>query len=112
MVQAIFISVLTILPSLAGVGMSSLKSSASHQPFQVFYYPALLAINNALKAAGGKPKECVLDDYSKGGNGKAAPEYIITLILKNTSHLSISLYIFHFIPKNLSIYKMINVFLS
>lgn len=37
------------------------------------------AINNALKAAGGKPKECVLDDYSKGGNGKAAPEYIITL---------------------------------
>ncbi len=37
------------------------------------------AINNALKAAGGKPKECVLDDYSKGRNGKAAPEYIITL---------------------------------
>lgn len=31
-----------------------------------------------LKEAGGKPKECELDDYSKGGAGKAKPEYIIT----------------------------------
>lgn len=35
-------------------------------------------IENALKLAGGKPKECALDDYSLGGNGKAKPEYIIT----------------------------------
>lgn len=31
-----------------------------------------------LKKAGGKPKECEIDDFSKGGNGKAKPEYIIT----------------------------------
>lgn len=31
-----------------------------------------------LKKAGGKPKDCCLDDYFKGGNGKAKPEYIIT----------------------------------
>lgn len=35
-------------------------------------------IEKMLKKAGGKPKECALDDYSKGGNGKAKPEYIIT----------------------------------
>lgn len=28
--------------------------------------------------AGGKPKECAIDDYTKGGLGKAKPEYIIT----------------------------------
>ena len=32
-----------------------------------------------LKKAGGKPKECELNDFSKGGNGKAKPEFIITL---------------------------------
>ena len=31
-----------------------------------------------LQLAGGKPKECALEDYSKGGSGKARPEYIIT----------------------------------
>ena len=31
-----------------------------------------------LKKTGGKPKECVLEDYSLGGNGKAKPEYVIT----------------------------------
>lgn len=35
-------------------------------------------ISDLLKKAGGKPKECDLDDYSKGGNGKAKPEYVIT----------------------------------
>lgn len=35
-------------------------------------------IQKLLKKAGGKPKECELDDYSKGGAGKAKPEYIIT----------------------------------
>ena len=31
-----------------------------------------------LKKAGGKPTTCNLDDFSKGGTGKAKPEYIIT----------------------------------
>lgn len=35
-------------------------------------------IDNLLKEAGGKPKECKIDDYSKGGKGKAKPEFIIT----------------------------------
>ena len=35
-------------------------------------------IEGLLKAAGGKPKECELDDFSQGGKGKAKPEYIIT----------------------------------
>lgn len=35
-------------------------------------------IDKLLKKAGGKPKECELSDYDKGGNGKAKPEYIIT----------------------------------
>lgn len=35
-------------------------------------------IQNLLKKAGGKPKECDLDDFSKGGKGKAKPEYVIT----------------------------------
>lgn len=30
-------------------------------------------IEKLLKKAGGKPRECNLDDYSKGGNGKARP---------------------------------------
>ena len=35
-------------------------------------------IENLLKLAGGKPKECNMDDYAQGGKGKAKPEYIIT----------------------------------
>ena len=35
-------------------------------------------IENLLKKAGGKPDLCELSDLSKGGNGKAKPEYIIT----------------------------------
>lgn len=35
-------------------------------------------IEKILKQAGGKPKECDLEDYSQGGKGKAKPEYIIT----------------------------------
>lgn len=35
-------------------------------------------IEKLLKLAGGKPKECGLEDYSQGGKGKARPEYIIT----------------------------------
>ncbi len=35
-------------------------------------------IEKLLKLAGGKPKECELSDFSKGGKGKAKPEYVIT----------------------------------
>jgi 16S rRNA G966 N2-methylase RsmD len=35
-------------------------------------------IENLLKKAGGKPDLCELSDFSKGGNGKAKPEYIVT----------------------------------
>ena len=35
-------------------------------------------IEEILKKAGGKPKECDLSEYNLGGNGKAQPEYIIT----------------------------------
>ena len=36
-------------------------------------------IESLLKKAGGKPVHCALDDFSQGGNGKAKPEYIITM---------------------------------
>jgi len=36
-------------------------------------------IERLLKKAGGKPAYCALDDFSQGGNGKAKPEYIITM---------------------------------
>jgi type I restriction-modification system DNA methylase subunit len=35
-------------------------------------------IENLLKDAGGKPDLCDLSDFSKGGNGKAKPEFVIT----------------------------------
>lgn len=35
-------------------------------------------IEELLKNAGGKPKECELGDYTQGGDGKAKPEYVIT----------------------------------
>lgn len=35
-------------------------------------------IDSILKKAGGKPKECNLGDYTKGGSGKSKPEFIIT----------------------------------
>ena len=36
-------------------------------------------VERLLKKAGGKPVYCTLDDFSQGGNGKAKPEYIITM---------------------------------
>lgn len=35
-------------------------------------------IEKLLKLAGGKPKECDLNDFSQGGKGKGKPEYVIT----------------------------------
>ncbi|MCE2706350.1 MAG: N-6 DNA methylase [Proteobacteria bacterium] len=40
--------------------------------------PNISKIETCLKQAGGKPKECELDDYSQGGNGNSKPEFIIT----------------------------------
>lgn len=41
--------------------------------------PQIAEIEKRLKEAGGKPKECVIDDYvTKGGNGKGKPEFIVT----------------------------------
>lgn len=42
-------------------------------------------IENLLKEAGGKPDVCMLSDFSKGGNGKAKPEYIITFDKDNSN---------------------------
>jgi len=36
-------------------------------------------IDMLLKKAGGKPIQCAIADFSQGGNGKAKPEYIITM---------------------------------
>lgn len=36
-------------------------------------------IERLLKKAGGKPVNCTLNDFSQGGNGKAKPEYVITM---------------------------------
>lgn len=36
------------------------------------------SIKSCLQKAGGKPKDCELDDYNHGGIGKAKPEFIIT----------------------------------
>lgn len=35
-------------------------------------------LERLLKKAGGKPKECALSDFSRGGAGKAMPEFVIT----------------------------------
>lgn len=41
--------------------------------------PNVYKITNLLARAGGKPVECSLECYDKGGKGKAKPEYLITL---------------------------------
>ena len=41
--------------------------------------PEVSTIEKLLKKAGGKPKECDIDDYTQGGSGKAKPEFILTL---------------------------------
>ena len=38
---------------------------------------SITKITDLLKKAGGKPKNCPLNDFSQGGPGKAQPEYII-----------------------------------
>lgn len=40
--------------------------------------PEVSTIEKLLKKAGGKPKECDIDDYTQGGRGKAKPEFVLT----------------------------------
>ena len=40
--------------------------------------PKTIKIYNLLKACGGKPIECAINDYGIKGCGKAKPEYVIT----------------------------------
>jgi type I restriction-modification system DNA methylase subunit len=46
-------------------------------------------LDNLLKKAGGKPEICELADFTKGGKGKAKPEYIITFKEDNNTVLVI-----------------------
>lgn len=52
------------------------------QPFGFVFpqgdVPQSMKIYRLLKACGGKPIECALNDYRIKGTGKAKPEYIIT----------------------------------
>lgn len=62
--------------------LSEMKCTIGKNPFG-FVFPqgdveGVDKIDNLLKKAGGKPKECELSDFSLGGNGKAKPEFIIT----------------------------------
>lgn len=62
--------------------LREMKCNIGENPFG-FVFPqgdveAIDKIENLLKKAGGKPKDCLLSDYSLGGNGKAKPEYVIT----------------------------------
>lgn len=56
--------------------------SMGQQPFGFVYpqgdVPHTIRIYNLLRACGGKPIECALNDYGVKGTGKAKPEYIIT----------------------------------
>lgn len=42
------------------------------------YIPSITKIENLLKEAGGKPKDCELSDFTLGGKGKSKPEFIVT----------------------------------
>ncbi|MBR3549608.1 MAG: N-6 DNA methylase [Treponema sp.] len=62
--------------------LSEMKCTIGKNPFG-FVFPqgdveGVDKIENLLKKAGGKPKVCLLPDFSLGGNGKAKPEYVIT----------------------------------
>lgn len=62
--------------------LSEMKCKIGTNPFG-YIYPqgdvvGMDKIQSLLKRAGGKPSLCDLDDFSKGGKGKAKPEYIIT----------------------------------
>lgn len=58
-------------------------SNYGENPFGFVYVQGeatpISLINEALRNAGGKPKECDLADFSIHGTGRAKPEYVITL---------------------------------
>lgn len=58
------------------------KAQIGENPFGFVYeqgdVPNIASIKSCLQRAGGKPKDCALDDFSCGGTGKAKPEFIIT----------------------------------
>ncbi len=58
------------------------KTQIGENPFGYVYeqgdVPNIASIRYCLQKAGGKPKDCAMDDYSSGGTGKAKPEFIIT----------------------------------
>ncbi len=62
--------------------LREMKCSIGKNPFGYVLpqgdVPGIDKIGKLLKKAGGKPKECGLEDYSHRGKGKAKPEYIIT----------------------------------
>lgn len=62
--------------------LSEMKAVLGKNPFG-YVFPQgdvseIEKAENLLKKAGGKPVLCALSDFSKGGRGKAKPEYIIT----------------------------------
>jgi type I restriction-modification system DNA methylase subunit len=62
--------------------LSEMKCELGKNPFG-YVFPQgdikeIDKIQKLLKKAGGKPKECKISDYSKGGAGNAKPEFIIT----------------------------------
>ena len=58
------------------------KAQIGENPFGFVYeqgdVPNIASIKSCLQKAGGKPKNCSLDDFNCGGTGKAKPEFIIT----------------------------------
>lgn len=58
------------------------KAQIGENPFGFVYeqgdVPNIASIKSCLQRAGGKPKDCAIDDFSCGGTGKAKPEFIIT----------------------------------
>ena len=58
------------------------KAQIGENPFGFVYeqgdVPNIASIKSCLQRAGGKPKDCAIDDFSCGGIGKAKPEFIIT----------------------------------
>ena len=64
------------------IALQEMRCNIGKNPFG-YVFPqgdveAIDKIEKLLKAAGGKPKECPLNDYHTCGLGKAKPEYIIT----------------------------------
>lgn len=64
------------------LALSEMRCSIGKNPFGYVFPQGDVStvdkLDRLLKAAGGKPKQCAMEDLSKGGAGKAKPEFIIT----------------------------------